>query len=99
MQMNVDGGVRASTARAYLKPARGRPNLTILKNALTQRINFEGKTARGISIVQRGKTHELTAGREVILSAGSIGTPQLLQLSGVGPKDVLEKAGVNKPAA
>lgn len=94
MQMNVGGGVRASTARAYLKPAANRPNLTVLKNTLTHRICFEGKKAVGIDVSVKGKTHRITAKHEVILSAGAIGSPQLLQLSGIGPEDVLKKAGV-----
>lgn len=94
MQMNVDAGVRASTARAYVDKVKLRANLTVIKNALTERINFDGKTARGVTITKRGKTHALYAGREVILSAGAIGSPQLLQISGVGPKDVLDNAGV-----
>lgn len=94
MQMNIDGGVRASTGRAYLKPAKRRSNLTVFKNTLTHRVVLEGKKAVGIEITHRGKTRQITAQREVILSAGAIGSPQLLQLSGVGPEAVLKKAGV-----
>lgn len=94
MQMNVDAGVRASTTRAYLKPAIDRPNLTVLKNTLTHRVVFEGQKAVGIDVSHRGKAQRLTAGREVILSAGAIGSPQLLQLSGVGQEAVLKAAGV-----
>lgn len=94
MQMNVDAGVRASTARAYLKPAKNRPNLTVLRNTLTHKICFEGKKAVGVEVSRKGKTRRILAGREVILSAGAIGSPQLLQLSGIGPEAVLRKAGV-----
>jgi len=94
MQMNVDGGVRASTARAYLKPASRRPNLTIFKKALTQRVCFDGTKATGIDVVIKGKSQRINAKREVILSAGAIGSPQLLQSSGVGPESVLKAAGV-----
>lgn len=94
MQMNVDAGERASTAKAYLKPASGRSNLTIFKNTLTHRVCFEGDTAVGIEVSRRGKVQRLIARQEVVLSAGAIGSPQILQLSGVGPEDVLKKAGV-----
>jgi len=94
MQMNVDGGVRASTARAYLKPASKRPNLTVFKNTLTHRVIFDGKKATGIEVTHKGKRRKIMAAGEVILSAGAIGSPQLLQLSGVGPEAVLKQAGV-----
>lgn len=96
MQMNVDRGVRASTSRAYLDPARKRGNLTIIKNALTHRIVLDGTKAVGIEITHKGKRQTLSAAREVILSAGAIGSPQILQLSGIGPEDVLKKAGVTQ---
>ncbi len=95
MQMNVDHGVRASTARAYLRPALKRPNLSVFKKTVTEKIIFDGKTATGITANQNGKPLELKARREVILSAGSIGSPQLLQLSGIGPENVLKDAGIN----
>lgn len=91
MQMNVDKGIRASTAKAYLRPAKNRKNLTILKNKLVRKIIFEGVKATGIELVN-GET--IAASKEVILSAGAIGSPQLLQVSGIGPKSVLEDAGV-----
>jgi len=91
MQMNVDKGIRASTARAYLKPIRSRKNLTIFKNTLTRKINFDGLKATGIETNQG----PFTARKEVILCAGAVGSPQLLQVSGIGPKSVLEQAGVS----
>ena len=94
MHMNVKGGVRQSTANAYLKPAKKRPNLTIETRALTQRIIIEGKVAKGVQYEQGGNTKQAMAKREVIVSAGPIGSPQLLQVSGIGPVDVLEKAGI-----
>lgn len=94
MQMNVDRGVRVSTARGYLDPARGRKNLSVFKNTLTQRLCFEGDKAVGVEVTHKGRRKIITAGREVILSAGAIGSPQLLQVSGIGPQAVLEKAGV-----
>jgi choline dehydrogenase len=93
--MNVDRGIRASTGYSYLKVAKKRPNLTILKRALVTRIVFEGKTATGIECKIGGKTSVYSAKREVILSAGAIGSPQLLQVSGVGPRKTLEAAGID----
>jgi choline dehydrogenase len=93
--MNVDRGIRASTGYSYLKVAKKRPNLTILKRALVTRIIFEGKTATGIECKIGGKTSVYSAKREVILSAGAIGSPQLLQVSGVGPRKTLEAAGID----
>jgi len=84
-QLTMRGGLRWSAAKGYLKPARKRPNLTIVSEALTQRIMFDGRRAVGVEYVARGAKHVAHAGREVILSAGAFGSPQLLQLSGVGP--------------
>ncbi len=93
--MNVDRGIRASTGYSYLKAAKKRPNLTILKRALVTRIVFEGKTATGIECKIGDKTSVYSAKKEVILSAGAIGSPQLLQVSGVGPRKILEAAGID----
>ena len=95
MHMTVKNGVRSSTSREYLRPAMTRSNLHVIKNTLTTRVIFKGKKALGVEINQAGKKQSLTANHEVILSAGSIGSPQLLQLSGVGPKKVLEQAGID----
>ncbi len=92
--MNVDKGIRASTGHAYLKKAKKRPNLTVLKHALVTKILFDSKTATGIESEIRGNNKSFMANKEVILCAGSIGTPQLLQVSGVGPRDVLEAASI-----
>ena len=93
--MNIDGGVRASTGYAYLKHTRRRPNLTILKHALVTRIIFDGKTATGIQCEVDGQTKIFSAQQEVILCAGSIGSPQLLQVSGIGPRETLATAGID----
>ena len=94
MHMTVKNGVRSSTSREYLRPAMSRPNLHLLTRTLTTRVIFEGKKAVGVEIQKAGNKQSLVASQEVILSAGSIGSPQLLQLSGIGPASVLEKAGV-----
>lgn len=87
-------GWRSSSATAYLKPARGRPNLRVVTGALAHRVEFTGTTARRVVYVKAGRTHFACARREIILSGGAINTPQLLQLSGVGPADVMRRAGV-----
>ena len=94
MHMTVGNGVRSSTSNAYIKPAKNRPNLTILSGVLVQRVLLKNKVARGVEYKVNGKTEKLNASKEVILCAGSIGSPQLLQLSGIGPKEVLQNAGV-----
>ena len=92
--MNVDKGIRASTGHAYLKKAKKRYNLTVVKHALVTKVLFDGKTATGVECDIRGDIKKFIANKEVILCAGSIGTPQLLQVSGVGPRDVLEAASI-----
>ncbi|WP_022950406.1 choline dehydrogenase [Leucothrix mucor] len=94
MHMTVKNGVRWSTANAYLKPAMSRPNLTVETHALSRRILLEGKKAVGIEYEQGGTIKQVKAKRDVIVSAGPIGSPQLLQVSGIGPADVLKKAGI-----
>ena len=92
--MNVDRGIRASTGYSYLKTAKKRANLTILKHALVSKIVFDGKTATGIQCEIRGATKLFGAKSEVILSAGAIGSPQLLQVSGVGSSVALKAADI-----
>lgn len=94
MHMTVKNGLRWSTANAYLKPALKRPNLQVITQAMTQRILFEGKRAVGVSFLKGGQEQQAKARLEVILSAGAIGSPQLLQVSGIGPATVLQAAGV-----
>ena len=94
MHMTVKGGVRWSTSNAYLRRALNRPNLTLISGVLTRKVLMDGKTAVGIEYERNGSVQQVTADREVILSAGSVGSPQLLQLSGIGRSDVLQKAGV-----
>jgi choline dehydrogenase len=90
---NLHRGRRLSAARAYLHPVLGRRNLTVHTRALVSRVMFEGKRAVGVEYRRGGRLERAGAG-EVILCGGSINTPQLLQLSGVGPAGVLEQAGV-----
>ncbi len=94
MHMTVDKGVRASTSNAYLRRALKRSNLTLVKGVVARKVLLDGKKAVGVEFEKRGNVQQCYAEKEVISSAGSIGSVQLLQLSGIGPKAVLEKAGV-----
>lgn len=94
MHMTVKDGVRWSTANAYLKPAMSRPNLTVITHAMTRRVLLEGKRAVGVEYDHNGQRHVAKARREVLISAGPIAAPHLLQRSGIGPGAVLQKAGV-----
>lgn len=94
MHMTVKDGVRWSTANAYLKPAMSRPNLTVLTHAMTRRVVLDGKRAVGVEYDHQGQTHTARATREVLISAGPIAAPHLLQRSGIGPAAVLQAAGV-----
>jgi choline dehydrogenase len=94
MHMTVKNGVRCSTANAYLRPAMERPNLTVITHAMTRQILLDGKRAVGVSYDHNGQTHEVYCRREVVISSGPIGSPHLLQRSGIGPADVLRKAGI-----
>ena len=82
-------GRRSSTARGYLDQARGRPNLTIVTHAMTDRILFAGKRAVGVAWQHRGQHKKAHAAREVLLCSGAIASPQILQRSGVGPAQLL----------
>ncbi|RZM80956.1 choline dehydrogenase [Pseudoalteromonas rubra] len=94
MHMTVKDGRRCSASRAYLDPVKGRDNLTIVTGALAHKVLLDGKRAVGVEYQCKGKTHRATAERRVILSAGPIGSPHLLQLSGIGDQDALKAAGV-----
>jgi len=94
-QQTRGGHRRASAARTYLHPALKRPNLQLITKALVHRVLFQGKRATGIELSRSGgATETINATREVILSAGAIGSPHILQLSGVGDPDHLGKIGV-----
>ena len=88
-------GRRSSTSRCYIEPNRGRPNLHIVTEALVTKVEFEGRAATGV-VYQRGwQLHRARADAEVILSAGALQTPQLLQVSGIGPGDLLREHGID----
>jgi choline dehydrogenase len=96
MQVNMKNGCRWSSADAFLsKEVRRRPNLTITLNAAVRRVLLEGKQAFGVEYEDpKGRTHQVIAAREVILSAGAYNSPALLEMSGIGRRDVLEGIGV-----
>ena len=93
-QLTTRRGLRCSTAVAYLRPARKRPNLRVETCSLATKILFEGRRAAGITYRQNGETRTAGVGRELVLSGGAINSPQLLQISGVGPGTLLRSHGI-----
>ncbi len=93
-QMTIKGARRNSTARAFLRPAMRRKNLTVITRAHVTRVIMEGRRAVGVEYVQGGERRELRCKAEVILSGGAINSPQLLQLSGIGPGALLQGLGL-----
>ena len=91
-------GTRSSSRKAYWDPASDRPNLSLIVNTFASTVSFDGKTADGLNIVSResDETVLVLASREVILAAGAAHTPQILQLSGVGPRDLLEDLEIDE---
>jgi choline dehydrogenase len=94
IELTVREGRRASTSRVYLEPARGRPNLTVRTHSHVTRITLEGARATGVEYLRKGAPAAVRAKREVVLCGGAYNSPQVLQLSGIGPPEVLEAAGV-----
>jgi choline dehydrogenase len=93
-QLTVKNGRRWSAADAYLHPARRRPNLRVVTKALATRIVFEGKSARGVEYFQGGQRRFLVSRFETVVCGGVFNSPQLLQLSGIGPADPLNRVGI-----
>ncbi|MBV8095595.1 MAG: GMC family oxidoreductase N-terminal domain-containing protein, partial [Acetobacteraceae bacterium] len=93
LEMTVRHGRRWSTSNAYLKPALKRPNLSVITHALVTSVMFEGRRATGVRY-RRGSAEHVARGREVILSAGPIKSPQILKLSGIGPAEELTRYGI-----
>jgi choline dehydrogenase len=94
-QINTKRGWRMSAARAFLRPALKRKNVTLIMEAQATKILFEGKRAVGVAIGHRDQRRQLAARRAVVLASGSVNTPQLLQLSGIGPADHLRALGID----
>jgi choline dehydrogenase len=93
--MTVHLGQRWSAVRAYLDPVRSRKSLSIVKSAAVSRVLFEGRRAVGVEYVVNGRTVQVRARRGVVLTCGSINSPQLLKLSGIGPADELRAHGID----
>ncbi len=94
-QVNQRRGVRVSSAKAFLKPVRHRQNLTVLTHAQAERLRFEGRRASGVDFRIKDAPAMASAKGEVILASGSVGSPQLLQLSGIGPGALLREQGID----
>ncbi len=90
-QMNQKRGRRWSATNAFLRPVLHRANLKVLTNASVLKLNFSGRDCVGLQFERGGKTFQVEAKQETILAAGAIGSPQILQLSGIGPRNLLEK--------
>ena len=94
-QINTRDGLRASASTAYLRPAMRRENLSIVTRAMVTRILFQGKRAIGVEYRRGGKLCSIRANKEVILAAGAVNSPQLLQLSGIGDPQLLKSFGID----
>ncbi|KJY93571.1 hypothetical protein TW84_02875 [Vibrio neptunius] len=97
--MNVSNGIRSSSAKAMLKPALARPNLTLIKHCHVKKINLKGEKPVSLLVEIKGKEEEITINDELILSAGAVGSPHLLQVSGVGCPEELAEAGITPKVA
>ena len=93
-QVNQRKGVRWNTSKAFLRPVRHRPNLAVVTDAQAERIVLDGNRAAAVDCRRGGRLERAEAGAEVILAGGAIGSPQLLQLSGIGPGDLLHELGI-----
>jgi len=93
-QLGIGRRWRTSAASAFLKPAAKRPNLTIVTGAQVSKVLFRGRVASGVEWISKGQVRSAMADREVILSAGALQSPQILQLSGIGPADLLRGLGI-----
>jgi choline dehydrogenase len=94
MQASIMNGIRQSTYDAYIAPVRGRENLTIRTDVHVTRVVFDGKVAVGVALRSAGEHEVIRASKEVVLSAGALGSPHLLMLSGVGERKQLESFGI-----
>jgi choline dehydrogenase len=92
--VNQRSGLRWNASKAFLRPAMKRKNLSVLTNAAVERLVLKGKRVTGVAVRRNGFRYTLEARREVILSAGAIGSPQILQLSGIGPGEWLQRLGI-----
>ena len=94
LQATIQRGRRMNTAHCYLQPVMHRPNLNVVTKAMTQKVLLEGTRCTGLVYEKNGKLNEVDCGKEVILSAGTIASPQILELSGIGRPSVLQQHGI-----
>ena len=93
--INQTTGLRESSETAFLQPALGRPNLVVYIHTLAKEVLLNGTRATGVSVVTGGQTSTLSADQEVLLSAGAFQSPQLLMVSGIGPKETLQEHNIS----
>ncbi len=93
-EVNQRTGVRWNATKAFVRPVQQRANLKVIANAHVRRVLLDGRTACGVELAVDGQSRAVTARRETILAAGAIGSPQLLQLSGIGPGALLQQHGI-----
>lgn len=93
--VNQKDGIRWNSRKAFINPVNKRSNLRIITNAQVKELRFEGKKVVGLNLTVKGMKSYVTANKEVLLSAGAIGSPQILQLSGVGPAEILKQNGID----
>src|SRR5262245_24552132 len=92
--VNQRTGVRWNTSKAFLRPVLHRRNLDVATNAVVERLLLDGKRVTGLVMRRLGEQHTIKANREIVLAAGAIGSPQILQLSGIGPGPILQPLGI-----
>jgi len=92
--VNQRSGIRWNTSKGFLRPVRHRPNLTVMTGAHVRWLTLQGRRVTGATILRQGEQLTVTARREVVMAAGSIGTPHILQLSGIGPGELLRRLGI-----
>ena len=93
-EVNQRRGVRVNSSKAFLRPAAGRPNLSVITGAQVKKLRLEGKRVLGVEFTRAGEELFAAAARDTILAAGAIGSPQILQLSGIGPGALLQRQGI-----
>ena len=94
-QVTEKDGFRCSTAVGYLNPIKSRQNLKILTNSHVKKINFENKTAKEVEYWEGNELKKVQANKEIIISSGAIGSPQILQVSGIGNPEKLKNLGID----
>src|SRR5690606_11374500 len=93
-QVNQRSGVRWNSAKAFLRPVQRRPNLTVLTDVQVDQVLLDNTRATAVKARWQGAWHEFRARREIILCAGAVGSPGILQRSGIGPRKLLEGLGI-----